>query len=464
VDLLFKHNQTKKDRKSPATSICDLKLFGDDKFLIYHALFNLEYSRYGSKKNVTFEREMNVCLLSGDITVTYRIINDNLTDDSVFKSSYKKKKNNFSMLNDLIEYGFYRGEKRLNYWGVKYERAINEMSLIITNKIKPYLNSEFYINKSYKEKPSVNELYDMIVDFHLSKKDIKGHDNVYYDIMDLYPSKKYLKSNDNKFLPAILDSLNIKSKYLIKELNISNLPINILALNYLCKLFGDNYLEYLKKINWWTHCMDSKMSKINPTPLSNDTEKNSFIKLINNWNSSSTNLDTIFIGINKLLKLRRDLESKGISISLTPKNDNQFNGFIERLSNLKLYYNRGYKVRYVYPEDFLEEIQKDIEIDDKIFKVRILVTEEDFINEGIFMKNCMSKQFNNGLLYVYLRGTLNGKHINIQYRKGLLVQSYGKSNSSVSSIFLPFLEILSQKFKKYQIMTWYKEKYQYINY
>ena len=132
MDLLFKHNQTKKDRKSPATSICDLKLFGDDKFLIYHALFNLEYSRYGSKKNVTFEREMNVCLLSGDITVTYRIINDNLTDDSVFKSSYKKKKNNFSMLNDLIEYGFYRGEKRLNYWGVKYERAINEMSLIIT--------------------------------------------------------------------------------------------------------------------------------------------------------------------------------------------------------------------------------------------------------------------------------------------------------------------------------------------
>lgn len=464
MDLLFKHNQIKKDRKSPATSICDLKLFGNDEFLIYTGLFDLEYSRYGSKKNVTFEHELNICLFNGDITVTYRIINDNLTDESVFKSSLKKKKNNFLMLNDLIENGFYRGEKRLNYWGVKYERAINEISLIICNNIKPHLNSEFYINKSYKEKPSVNELYDIIVDFHLSKKDIKGHDNVYYDIMDLYPSKKHLKSNDNKFLPAVLDSLKIKSKYLIKELNVSNLPINILALNYLCKLFGDNYLEYLKKINWWTHCLHSKMLKVKATPLKNDVEKNSFIKLINNWNSSSTNLDDIFTSINKLLKLRKELESKGILISLTPKNDNQFSGFIERLSNLKQYYHRGYKVKYVHSEDFIEDIQKDIEIDGEIFKVKILVTEEDFINEGIFMKNCMSKQFNNGLLYVYLRGSLNNKHINIQYRKGLLVQSYGKSNSSVPSIFLPFLDILSQKFKKYQTMTWYKQKYQYINY
>lgn len=463
MDLLFKHNQVKKDRKSPATSVCDLKLFGDDKFLIYTGTFDLEFSRYGSRKNVRFEHALNICLFNGDITVTYRILNDNLTDENVYKSSYKMKKNNFSLLNDLIENGLYRGEKRLNYWGVKYERAINEISLIVSNNLKPYLNSEFYVNKSYKEKPSVNELYDIIVDFHLSKKDIKGHDNVYYDIIDLYPSKKYLKQNDNKFLPAALDSLGIKSKYLIKELNISNLPINILLLNYLCKLFGDNYLDCLKKINWQTHCSDTKRLSIKPITLKNDVEKNSFIKLINNWNSTATNLDCLFISINKLLKLRKDLESKGIQISLTPKNDNQFIGFMERLNNLKQYYRRGYKVKYIHTQEFIEDIEKDIEINSEILKVKILITEEDFINEGIFMKNCMSKQFNNGLLYIYLRGSLNGRHINIQYRKGSLVQSYGKSNTSVPGIFLPFLDVLSQKFKKYQTYTWAKIKYQFIN-
>lgn len=463
MDLLFKHNQTKKDRKSPATSVCDLKLFGDDKFLIYIGTFDLEYSRYGSRKNVRFEHSLNICLFNGDINITYKIINDNLTDENVFKSSYKKKKNNFSMLNDLIENGLYRGEKRLNYWGVKYERAINEISLIVSNNLKPYLNSEFYVNKSYKEKPSINELYDIIVDFHLSKKDIKGHDNVYYDIIDLYPPKKYLKQNNNKFLPAALDSLGIKSKYLIKELNVSNLPVNILLLNYICKLFGDNYLDYLKKINWQTHCSDTKTLGIKPITLKNDIEKNSFIKLINNWNSTATNLDCLFTSIDKLLKLRRDLESKGISISLTPKNDNQFVGFMERLNNLKQYHHRGYKVKYVHSQEFIEDIEKDVEINGETLKVKLLITEEDFINEGIFMKNCMSKQFNNGLLYIYLRGSLNGKHINIQYRKGSLVQSYGKSNTSVPSIFLPFLDILNQKFKKYQTLTWYKEKYQFIN-
>ena len=444
--------------------MCDLKLFGDNNFLIYSGIFDLEYSRYGSRKHVTFEHELNICLISGDIKVTYRIVNDNLSDENVYKTSYKIKKNDFRMLNDLIENGFYRGEKRLNYWGVKYERAINEISDFIVNRIKPIFKSEYYSNKSYKEKPSVNELYDILVDFHLVKKNIKGHDNVYYDIMDLYPSKKYLKLNDNKFLPSVLDSLGIKSKYLIKELNTLEIPVNINALNYLCKLFGENYLDYLKKLNWFTHCYDIRIPKIKPETLKNETEKNSFVKLINNWDSSTINTESIFTGIDKLLKLRKNLESRGTTIILTAKNDSQFNGLIEKLNNLKQYYQRGYKVKYVHPEDFINDIQQDIIIDNETFKIKVLATEEDFINEGVFMKNCMSKQFNNGILYIYLRGTLKNKHINLQYRKGLLSQSYGKSNTTVPSMFNPFIDILNEKFKKYQGLTWLKEKYDHITY
>jgi hypothetical protein len=101
-------------------------------------------------------------------------------------------------------------------------------------------------------------------------------------------------------------------------------------------------------------------------------------------------------------------------------------------------------------------------MDGETFKLKVLKSEDDFINEGIFMKNCMSKQFSNGSLYVYLRGTIKNKHINVQYRKGSLVQSYGKSNSPVPSIFLPFVDILNEKFKKYQNITWTKEKYDYL--
>jgi hypothetical protein len=463
VDLLFKHTQTKKERKSPASSVCDLKVFSDDDFLIYLGVFNLEYSRYGTKKRVTFEHGLNICLFNGDINVTYRIINDNLTDENVYKTSYKSKKNDFKMLNDLIDNGFYRGEKRLNYWGVKYERAINEISLIVTNKLKSNFKSEFYTNKSYKEKPSVNELYDIIVDFHLSQKNIKGHDNVYYDIMDTYPSKKYLKLNDNKFLPSVLDSFGIKSKFLIKELNTTEAPINLIALNYICKLFGENYLDYIKKINWKQHCCETRIPKIKSEELKNDVEKNSFVKLINNWNSTSINLESIFTGLNNILKLRKELESKGVMIVLNAKNDNQFNGLLERLISLKQYYQRGYKIKFNYSREFLEDIEEDIIHDGETFKVKVLVSEDDFINEGVFMKNCMAKQFNNGILYTFLRGSLKNKHINIQYRKGNVVQSYGKSNTPVSSIFLPFIDILNKKFSKYQDLTWIKEKYEFLN-
>lgn len=462
MDLLFEYYQSKKDRKGSSVSKCEIKLYEKDETLNYVSTFNLEYSRYNIQKHIIFEHTFNLSILTGDIYVTYKIINDELTGDKTYKNSFNKKKNDFGMLNVLIYNGFYRGEKRLHYWGVKYERAIDKICFIITNKLKQNLNSEFFINKSYKEKPCVNELYDLLVDFHLNKKNIKGHNNVYYDIMDLYPTKKFLKINDNKFLPSILDSLGIKSKFLIKELNSSELPINIIALNYLCKLFGENYLDYLKKINWVTHCLDTRLPKMKPECLKNDTEKNSFVKLINNWNSSSINVESIFTGINKLLKLRKSLELKGIPITLTPKNENQFNGLIEKLINLKHYYQRGYKLRYKFSQDFMDDIQQNIEIDGVILKVKVLTTQEDFINEGMFMKNCMSKQFYLGFIHVYLRGTIKNRHINLQYRKGQLIQSYGKSNSKVANIFQPFLDILNEKFKKYQDLTWTKEKYDMI--
>lgn len=462
MDLSFTHTQTKKDRKSNATSSCNLLLFQKDDLIEYQSRFHLQYSRYGSKKDVTFEHGLQINLTNGNIYVSYRIVNDNLTEDNIYKTSYKSKRNDFKMLSELIDNGIYRGEKRLNYWGIKYERAINEISLMLTNVLKSKFNTNFYITKSYKEKPSVNEIFDIIVDFHLYKKNIKGHDNVYYDIMYVYPLKKYLKLNENKFLPSVLDSLKIKSGYLIKELNTSETPINISGVNYICKLFGENYLEYIKKINLTQHCSDINIPKIKPQELKNESEKNCFVKLINSWGEDAINIDSIFVGINKVLTLRNHIESLGIVIPLTPKNDNQFMDLIERLTNLKQYYKRGYKLKYNFPENFLNDIQTEIHHENKTFKVKVLITEEDFINEGSFMKNCMAKQYNNGTLYVYLRGTLDNKHINLQYRKGGLVQSYGKSNTQVPSIFQPFIELLNEKFKKFNDMIWTKEKYDFL--
>ena len=234
MDLLFIHNQEKKDKKSKSLSTCDLKLFNDDVSIIYKSTFDFDYQRYGRNKKVLFEHELILNKKTGDIHITYKIINDGLTDMKMFKSTIKQKKNNFSLLLDLTENGFERGEKRIGFWGVKYSRATSKILDLIYSLIKDKFKSEFIVSKITKGEFEVNFLYDMIVDFHLEMKGIKGHNSVYYDIQHDYPKKKWLEKNDYKFLPSVLDHYGIKSKYLIGELNKyhSNKSIKLNSLNY----------------------------------------------------------------------------------------------------------------------------------------------------------------------------------------------------------------------------------------
>jgi hypothetical protein len=131
-------------------------------------------------------------------------------------------------------------------------------------------------------------------------------------------------------------------------------------------------------------------------------------------------------------------------------------------SGYKLNFAIGYKVKYLLPDYFLREIEEDINIGENIFKVKILTTEDDYRIEGFNMKNCMSKQFPHGSIYIFLSMQLKRKKINLQYRKGNLVQSYGKANTPVNSIFEDAIAILNKKFEKYTNLSWTKVKYDFL--
>jgi hypothetical protein len=91
-----------------------------------------------------------------------------------------------------------------------------------------------------------------------------------------------------------------------------------------------------------------------------------------------------------------------------------------------------------------------------------LTTEDDFRVEGFNMKNCMSKQFPHGAIYIFISMQLKRKKINLQYRKGNLIQSYGKANTPVNKIFEEAIGILNKKFEKYSNMSWSKVKYDFL--
>ena len=74
----------------------------------------------------------------------------------------------------------------------------------------------------------------------------------------------------------------------------------------------------------------------------------------------------------------------------------------------------------------------------------------------------MSKQFAHGAVYIFVSLHHKRKRINLQYRKGNLIQSYGKANTPVIQIFEDPTNILTERFKKYPLIEWKKEKYDFL--
>ena len=464
MDLLFSYNQQKKDKNKKTDNQiagCLLRLYVDGNDLCYEGYFDFDYDRYGSRRHVTFEHNLVMNMVNGDIVTSYKIVNDGLTKEKFFKNTTTQKKNDFKLLFDLVENGIARGEKRRGYWGVKYERSVDKICDIFVQQIQPKFKSQFSKDKNYKLKPFYNTIYDLFVDYHLDMKGIKAHDGIYFDIQNQYPKKKWLEKNDHKYLPSILDSFGIKSKYLIGELNKSDKYVQISSLNYLCKLFGSNHIEYLKRFPWQIHCYDVPPNK-KTHELKNEVEKDYMVKVISKWETETVKTDSLIYSINKLFTTREQLEQRGLDLKFKAKNDVEYDNLTETWNGFKLHFARGYKLRYVLPIDFIKEIEEDIVIGELIFKPKILLTEEEFRIEGYTMKNCMSKQFSHGCLYTFVSLTNKRKKINLQYRKGNLVQSYGKANTPVIPLFENAVEILTQRFKKYPTIEWKKEKYNFI--
>lgn len=462
MDLLLKYSQEKSDKKSKSSSVCNLILFGDENNIRYESTFILDFHRYGSRKNVIFNHVLEINLLTGDFNIVYTINNCGLKTDNMFKSTIKNKKNDFKQLMNLLDDGFYRGEKRKDYWGIKYKRTTERITNIITEKFKNRFINDYFKNKDYKSKNVISELYDIIVDFHLDCKKIKGHNSVYLDIQEDYPKKKWLKKNNNKFLPSILDYYGIKSKYLIGELskNISK-PIYLKSLNYLCKLFGEEYINYIKKVPWYEFCYQLPPNNKKHV-LKNESEKKFMIGVMLSYWRNPLQTGSLINDVNRLLSLREILEVKGLDLKFKANNSTEFEHLESSWTSIKSHFTKGFKIKYTFDDNFVKTIEKDILVDDIKYKPKILVTEDDFRVEGFQMGNCMSKQFTNGMLFIYISLQSNRRRINLQYRNGELNQSYGKSNNPVPEIFNDAVKILNNRMSQFKDIKWYRERYDFI--
>lgn len=459
----MQYQQEKFVKKHKLNSVCTLDLTMHPDRIEYKGVFYMEFKRWTVPYGVTFTHEIILNKKNGDFNIKYQIINEKF-NNAPYKNKLYRRKNNFDRLQTLVHHGFYQGEKDKGYWGKKYESAIRLFFNEIREDLQKQFKDEYFSNKSYDFK----SLYELIVDFHLYKKNIKSHDNVYSIIEDVYPKKKWLNINDNKFLPAVLDEYGIKSKYLIKMLSSptkSNIKtINIHTLIFICNLFGENYIDYIKQFNW-IRLSNVHFKQPKRFVCKNEAEKKIILRIFQDQdNEEPIRMFTTLEYVYQLFNNREFLEKNGYeNLKLEIKKTDDIGYLLDYWLLLKKQITTGYLEKYSFPTDILQEIEAPIIVENKIFIPKILTSSEDFCIEGKRMKNCMSRQFGLGIVQIYMSLSCEKKRIDLQYQRGKLNMAYGKANTAVpQEIFGRAIEILNSRMMKYKGMKWEKKRYNII--
>lgn len=447
MDLLFSYNQEKSD-KNNFVRRADLKVFDNKTDLKFVSKYYFEFS---NNKKVNIEHELTLNLSTGDFE--YRFLQDN--GKKIIK---KLKKNDFKLLNESLE----RSENQRSYWGSEFKKAMDKVSTIFHNKIKNNFKKDYNSTSLFNHKSVYSFMYRLIVNYYLDQRDIKFHDGIYHTIENNFPANKWLKKNGNNFLPSVLDSYGIKSKYFVKELNVNpNLKINLKILKYICHLFGDNYIDYIKLIDWkslTTYNLNLSKKHV----LNHDYEKRAVVKVINEYSDKENSIEYIIGMIYFFMCNKEDIEDMNLDISFKFNNIDTFYKVFDQINGIVKHKKRGYRIRYSLPIEFVKMVENPFKIDDHIFTPKILSTEEDFIIEGHQMKNCMGTQFTQGIIFIYISLASDLGTVDLQYKRGSLVQSRGKANSIVSDNMKDAIKILNNRMMSESNIKWIKEKFDII--
>lgn len=468
MERIFNHTQLRKTDKGKCYEKCDISIYYTGESLMVESEYTFTYRRPNDNGDAEFTlsrevetvRKFNLDLKTSNFTVYNHTHTKGFFGD-LKSAKPKTNKNRFDLLAEMTSFGFYKGGKEKG-WGVRFNRKIEEAWSIMSEIIQPRIKNDYLKTKGYN-KVEVDPMFDMIVDFHLDYKNIKGHDLVYLDIQNDYPKQKFLKVNDRKFIPSVLEGYGIKTRQYVSTLtnNDEGMPIIIKTLNYFSKLYGENYIDYMNKVDWHLHCY--RVPPTNRThQLKNEREKKNMLKTMVNWERDGLNVDSLVHSLYTLLNLRDKLEKTGIDLKYTATNDEEFKRLEENWKGLKKYFSRGYKIRYTFPEEFLEYIEKDIQIGDVRYTPKVLSSEEDFKVEGHIMKNCMGGQFNHGSIFIFISLRKGKKWVDVRFNKGEQTMVYGKANSPIPDDFKIVVDALTKRVKKFGEISWIKEKYDII--
>lgn len=379
--------------------------------------------KYFSK--ISMSKSVTINLETGDLTITEcsygkggkNTIRKNCFADvarvlSSILDTPSRNEDFYPNLNPLPNNNWGKTKKNALKKQIEHEFNVDQIYKTIFNALGVNISDVFGVTRK-------TLLFDALIKFFVKTKNIKVPNNYFNLLINWYPTMKFLKRNDNKLIAAILDRFGLKSKYLIKLMH-SQPNINFYFLVRMCWFFGDDYIKYIPKINPLLFSNDDVLLE-NNSPFIEPTEKMTLLSdSFRTW---------------KTIKIETDIEkSRAVKFFNCPENVyvkkniliGDFHDHLKMLEQIKKFYpdrvmkattvegfkdehleltkfslmvRRGESLEYVFNNDLIKEIEREINIE--IFETNfnmkeykfypvILKKEEEYIEEGTHMHHCVA--------------------------------------------------------------------------
>lgn len=239
-------------------------------------------------------------------------------------------------------------------------------------------------------------LAQIIMEWFIKVWKIKTSDNYTYYLLKHYPGIKKLRKYKMNLIHTILNERGLKGKFYNRLLNIES-ECNITDLHFLQRILGDDGVKRIspKVLAYSKNFEDTKFTQpehlITNIGYCNELSKYEKNNIVNIYNTCE---DFMGIGgfIDLLLdhfKIKNKLQGYGVKKKIRANTLSKFNDEHSEWSNLLHECERTTEVNYLYPDNFLNHIEKPIELDGEKYFVKVLKTDTHYFKEGQIQHHCV---------------------------------------------------------------------------
>lgn len=412
-----------------------------------------EGKRYFSKK--LYVHYLKIDFTSGNFLTLYRCGGMKRKRSLIFRT------NSFDKLSEYLDFNS-------NYF---WDDVDTEKETKVKNGIIHVLKDQLKFGNSYLY---TDNPLDLMTAIFISKKGIKiPNKNAGLLLRYFYPTQKFLKKNNNKLVQSVLDLLGMRDSFTIKIVH--KYPrVDLRTVKTLHHLLGSKYMSNLDEdifstnTSTWNDPNINKFTflslneRLKRLPDLTNKEKSNMVKVINDnvkqhiksedfydpnqpmvfSDESRINFEGLCVMLIDHVEMIKQIMEYDPQIAISSTTARTFNFEHTRLSQLVSNIKRGVVVSYKFDSDMV----KDIETPLGGFIPYILKDENEYREEGKFMKHCVGIYYKKeDSIIVSLRKDNKRWTCEYDVHTGKLLQSMGKMNTPPDDYVIPYIDLITNK-------------------